>query len=146
MLIILGVGWRWLMQVTWLPTWSVKSLTHYEASGGSYTKPGSSSSPLFPRIWSCFCVNRLKASPLIIWKKPEISALTVTSMELIVSHFIEQQSWKRLLACSPNVSIKDSSEVVLVMEEESGREISRTQTMIHITLWPRKGKPHLWVI
>ncbi len=45
LIILGGGGWRWrrrsvgwLMQVTCLHTWSIKSLTHCEASGGSNTK------------------------------------------------------------------------------------------------------------
>lgn len=59
-----------LMQVTCLPTQAVKSLTHCEHN----TKlQRSSARPLFPRIWSCFSVNTVKASPLIIlWKSQRL--------------------------------------------------------------------------
>lgn len=90
--------------------------------GGDLAPPGtmwSLTKPLWSasRIGSCFCVNTQNATPLMIKKKSEISVLTVKSIELIVSHFIEQHSWKWLLAHGLNVSVKNSSGLVSVMEQ-----------------------------
>lgn len=76
---------------------SLSTIWHAVKPRGQPQWSYSSTRPLFSRIWSCFCVNTLKASPLIrFFKRPEIRALTATSVELMVSHFTEQQSWKWL--------------------------------------------------
>lgn len=85
-----GVGW--VMQVTCLPTWSINSLTHCEASGGSNTKLPLINEATVPKNLIMFLCKHPKSRSFNYIKKPGISALTVTSMELIVSHFTEQLS------------------------------------------------------
>lgn len=85
-----GVGW--FMQVTCLPTWSIKSLTHCEAPGGSNTELPAINEATVPKDLIMFLRKHPESVSFNYTKEPEISALTVTSMELIVSHFTEQRS------------------------------------------------------
>lgn len=109
------------------------SLWHaVQPRGGSNSKLPLINKPNVPKNLIMFLCKHPESLSFNYIKKSEISALTVTTVELIVSHFIKKQSRKLLLAYSPNVSTKDSLDLVLVMEEQSGREIS--QTMQHIQL------------
>ncbi len=77
------------MQVTCSP---IKSLTHCEASGGSDTKLPLLNEPTVPKNLIMFLCKQPESLSFNYIKKSEISALTVTSMEQTVSHFMEQQN------------------------------------------------------
>lgn len=81
-------GGGWLIQVTRLATRSIKSAVQREGRANIKAPVV----PENPIVFLCKHAESLYFNCII--KEPEISALTVTSMEPIVSHFMEQQSWK----------------------------------------------------
>lgn len=88
-LIMTGEGGRgWLIQVTQLATQSSMSAVQCEWRANIKA----SAVPENPIMFLCKHAESLYFNCII--KESEISALTVTSMEPIVSHFMEQQSWK----------------------------------------------------